>query len=80
MKIQILGMACPECDQVFEHAAEALTQMGIDAEIEMVNDPETIKGMGVYVTPALAIDGEVKVAGQVLSVEQIKAYLSQHGK
>jgi small redox-active disulfide protein 2 len=76
LRIQILGIACPECDQVAANAVEALTELGRDAEIQRIEDPGRVKSMGVYVTPALAIDGDVKVAGQVPSVEQIKKYLT----
>lgn len=77
MRIQILGIACPECDLVTANVAEALAQLGLDAEIERVEDPGKVKAMGVYVTPAIALDGEVKVAGKVPSVEQIKRYLTE---
>lgn len=76
MKIQILGIACPECDRVVANVAEALTALGLDADIERIEDPETVKSMGVYATPALIIDGEVKIVGTVPTVDQIKKYLS----
>lgn len=77
MKVQILGIACPECDQVTANLAEALAQLGLDATIERIEDPGKVKSMGVYVTPAIVIDGEVKMAGKVASVEQIKRYLTE---
>jgi small redox-active disulfide protein 2 len=77
LRIQILGIACPECDRVTANVAEALVQLGLDAEIERIEDPGKVKSMGVYVTPAVAFDGEVKVAGKVPSVEQIKGYLTE---
>jgi small redox-active disulfide protein 2 len=76
MRIQILGIACPECDQVTANAAEALAALGLDAEIERIEDPGAVKAMGVYVTPAIAIDGDIKVAGRVPSVDDIKRYLA----
>jgi small redox-active disulfide protein 2 len=77
LKIEILGIACPECDLVTANVVEALAALGLEAEIESVEDPGTVKSMGVYVTPALVVDGVVKVAGQVPSVEQIKRYLTE---
>lgn len=76
MKIQILGIACPECDLAVERVAEALAALGVDAEIERIEDPGAVKSMGVYVTPAIIVDGEVKVTGKVPTVDQIKKYLS----
>jgi small redox-active disulfide protein 2 len=77
MKIQILGIACPECNAVLAGVVEALSELGLDAEIERIEDPGEVKRMGVYVTPAIAVDGNVKVAGQVPSVAQIKKYLTE---
>jgi small redox-active disulfide protein 2 len=71
MKIQILGMGCPKCRQLEQNARLALEESGIEAEIEKVSDPEAIMDMGVMVTPALAVDGEVKSAGKLLTKEQI---------
>ena len=47
MKVQILGIACPECDLAVERVAEALAALGIDAEIERIEDPGTVKSMGI---------------------------------
>jgi small redox-active disulfide protein 2 len=77
VRIQILGIACPECDAVVANVAEALYALGLDADIERVEDPKAVKAMGVYVTPAIVIDGEVRVAGQVPSVDRIKTYVSE---
>lgn len=77
MKVQVLGIACPECDQVTANVVEALAQLGIDANIQRIEDPGEVKSMGVYVTPAIVIDGDIKMAGKVPSVEQIKKYLTE---
>jgi small redox-active disulfide protein 2 len=77
MRIQILGIACPECDQVVERVAEAMQDLGTDAQVELIQDPRTIKSMGIYVTPAILVDGQVKVAGKVPSVSEIKGYISR---
>jgi small redox-active disulfide protein 2 len=75
MKVQILGTGCPKCKALEQHAREAVTELGIQAEIEKVTDIETIMAMGVMMTPALAIDGSVKSVGRVLSKDQVAAYL-----
>ncbi len=76
MKIQILGSGCPKCRLLEQHAREAAAELGIQAEFEKVQEIEDIMAMGVMMTPALAIDNEVKVVGRVLTKDQIKALLS----
>jgi len=75
-KIQILGTGCPKCKKLTENAEAAAKDAGIDYEIEKVTQINDIMKMGVMVTPALAIDGEVKISGKVASAEDIKAMLS----
>ncbi|MCF7942200.1 MAG: thioredoxin family protein [Spirochaetia bacterium] len=79
MVIQILGTGCPKCRALEAHAREAIQSAGIDATIEKVTELDAIMEMGVMMTPALAIDGEVKVAGKVLNATQILSYI-QGGK
>lgn len=75
-KIQILGTGCPKCKKLAENAESAAKELGIEYELEKVSQINDIMKMGVMVTPALAIDGEVKVTGKVSSPEDIKAMLS----
>jgi len=75
MKIQILGTGCPKCRQLEANAREAVAQKGVDAEIEKVPDIDRIMDMGVMITPALVIDGEVRSVGKVLTADQIAAQL-----
>jgi len=75
-KIQILGTGCPKCKKLARHAEAAANEMGIESELEKVTDINEIMKFGVMVTPALAINGEVKVAGKVASPEDIKSMLS----
>lgn len=75
MKIQILGTGCPKCKQLTQHAEEAVKDLGLDAEIVKVTQINDIMKFGVMVTPALAVDGQVKSAGKLLSVEEIKGLL-----
>jgi small redox-active disulfide protein 2 len=75
MKVQILGMGCPKCKALEQHAREAVAELGLEAEIEKVTDSDAIMDMGVMMTPALAVDGEVKSVGKVLTKDQVIVYL-----
>jgi len=75
-KIQILGTGCPKCRKLTENAEQAVKAAGAQFEIEKVTDINEIMDFGVMTTPALAIDGEVKVAGKVLSVSEIEKFFS----
>ncbi len=75
MKIQILGTGCPKCKTLAENAEKAAQEMGLDFELEKVTDINQIMGFGVMMTPALAVDGNVKVVGKVSTVEDIKELL-----
>ena len=74
-KIQILGTGCPKCNKLAENAKAAAKELGLEFEIEKVTDINEIMKFGVMVTPALAIDGQVKVIGKVISTEEIKKML-----
>jgi small redox-active disulfide protein 2 len=73
--IQILGTGCPKCRMLAENAETAARALGIDYELVKVTDLGEIAGMGVMLTPGLAIDGEVKSSGRVLSPQQIQNLL-----
>ena len=75
-KIQILGTGCPKCKKLAENAEAAAKELGIEYTLEKVTKINDIMKMGVMVTPALAIDGDVKAAGKVVSAEEIKKMLS----
>lgn len=75
MKIEILGMGCQKCSDLYENAKAAASELGIEAEFSKVQDIKEIMKYGVMTTPALAVDGVVKFSGKVLSKEGIKAYL-----
>ena len=74
MKIEVLGSCCSNCTKLYENAAEAVKQSGKEAEVIKVEDLKIIMGYGVLSTPALVIDGVVKVSGRVPKVEQIKEW------
>jgi small redox-active disulfide protein 2 len=74
-KIQILGTGCPKCKKLTENADAAAKELGIEYEIVKVTDINEIMKFGIMMTPALVIDGQVKVVGRVPSPEQIKQLL-----
>jgi small redox-active disulfide protein 2 len=74
-QIQILGTGCPKCKKLAENTAAAAAELGIEYEIEKVSDIAKILEFEVIATPALAIEGEVKVVGKVPSVSELKKIL-----
>ena len=74
-KIQILGTGCPKCKKLAENTRSAAEELGIEYELVKVTDINEIMNFGVMMTPALAVDGEVKLAGKVPSTEEIKVFL-----
>jgi len=76
MKVQILGTGCPKCKQLSANAEKAVAELGLEADIEKVTEIKKIAEFGVITTPALAVDGEVKSSGKLLSPEEIKQYLA----
>ena len=76
MKLHVLGTGCAKCRQLAQNVQAAADALGLDVEIEKVTDPNDIMGFGVMITPALAVEGQVKAAGTVPSVDQIKAMLA----
>jgi small redox-active disulfide protein 2 len=75
MKIEILGMGCQKCNALDKEARQAAKELGIVAEFVKVEDIKEIMKYGVMTTPALVVDGAVKVAGKVPGKEEIKAML-----
>ena len=76
VKLQILGTGCPKCAKLAENAEAAAREAGIDYELEKVTDVNEIMKFGVMLTPALAVDGVVKVVGKVPDPEAIRALLT----
>jgi small redox-active disulfide protein 2 len=74
-KIQILGTGCAKCKKLAENAEEAARSLGIEYEIVKVTDLGEIARLGAMLTPGLAVDGELKSSGKLLSPEQIKSLL-----
>ncbi|MBN1672536.1 MAG: TM0996/MTH895 family glutaredoxin-like protein [Kiritimatiellae bacterium] len=76
-RIQVLGTGCPKCKTLTANAEAAVKTLGVEATVEKVEKLADIMKFGVMMTPALAVDGEVKSAGKVLSAEEIKKFLAQ---
>ena len=75
-KLQILGTGCPKCKKLAENAQAAAEALGIEYTIEKVTDINEIMKYGVMLTPALVVDGVVKVVGRVPDVEAVKKLLA----
>jgi len=71
MKVQILGTGCPKCRALEANVRQAIAEMAIAAEIEKVTGIDAIMAMGVLMTPALAVDGDIKSEGKILTKNQI---------
>jgi small redox-active disulfide protein 2 len=74
--IQVLGPGCQKCKVLFEHAEQAAKELGIEFEIKKVTDISAMMDYGVMSTPALVVNGELKLSGRVPSAEQLKGFLS----
>ena len=74
--LQVLGPGCPKCEKLKEHAERAVKELGIEASVEKITDITQITDFGVMMTPALVVDGEVKIVGKVPSTEEIKQMLT----
>ena len=75
MKVEVLGPGCPKCQMMAKNVEAALRELGISAEVDKVTDIKRIVDMGVMMTPALVVDGQVKVAGKVPGIDEIKGAL-----
>ncbi len=75
MKIEVLGTGCMKCRRLMKNVETAVKELGIDAEIRKVDDITEIMDRGVMLTPALAVDGEMKVSGRVADVKELKEIL-----
>lgn len=76
MKIEILGTGCPKCETLAGYAKQAVAQLELDAEIVKITDINEIANRGVMLTPALAVDGEVKFSGRLPNIDEICDALS----
>ena len=75
MKVQVLGTGCPKCRKLEERVDGVIVELGLECEVEKISDIKDIMALGVMMTPALAVNGEVKSTGKLLSVDEIKELL-----
>lgn len=75
MKIEVLGTGCPKCKKTYNAIKEQLDKLGISAKLVKVEDVNDIVSKGVMITPAVMVDGEIKVEGKVPSVNEITSWL-----
>ena len=76
MQILVIGPGCTRCKTLAQYTEQAVKELGVTAEITKVTDLKQIMALGVMMTPALAVDGKVKLAGRVPTVEEIKKLLA----
>lgn len=77
MEIKVLGPGCAKCHQTEKIVKEAVAESGVDANVEYVTDLAEIARQGVFSTPAVVIDGEVKSVGKVPTKEAVKGWLGK---
>jgi small redox-active disulfide protein 2 len=76
MKIEVLGPGCSKCKATEKNVKKALEELGVKAEVVKVEDIQEIIDRGVMITPAIIIDGKVKIEGRRPTVEEIKKIIS----
>ncbi|MGO9569129.1 MAG: thioredoxin family protein [Desulfomonilaceae bacterium] len=76
MKVEILGVGCAKCVKLYDMVSELVKKNGIDADVVKVEDLKVFSQYGVFMTPALVVDGQVKVAGKVPKEAEIIKWLS----
>ncbi len=74
-KIEILGTGCPKCDKLAEMTEKTAKSLNIDYDLIKVKDVSKFASYGVMITPALVVDGELKIMGKVPSEEELKNML-----
>ena len=76
MNIKVLGPGCPKCHQTEKIVKEAVSEAGVEASVEKITDIMEIAGYGVFGTPAVVINGEVKSVGKIPSKNDVKSWIS----
>jgi len=77
MDIKVLGPGCPRCQQTEKNVKEAVSESGVAASVEKVTDTMKIASYGVFGTPAVVVDGEVKSVGKIPTKEEVKAWIEK---
>ena len=76
MDIKVLGPGCPKCQQTEKIVKEAVAEAGVEAQIEKVTDTMEIAGYGVFGTPAVVVDGEVKSVGKIPKKQDVIGWIN----
>jgi small redox-active disulfide protein 2 len=76
MKVQVLGTGCPKCRETLARVEEAVAGLGVEVEVEKVERIQDIMAFGVVATPAVAVDGAVRISGRLPTVEEIREILA----
>ncbi|MCQ6962524.1 thioredoxin family protein [Methanolobus chelungpuianus] len=77
MKIEILGTGCAKCKKTKEIVEQAVAELGVAAQVVKVEDMDRILSYGVMITPAVVVDGDVKIAGKVPTAEKVKEWITE---
>ena len=77
MEIKVLGPGCPKCQQTEKVVKEAISEVGVAADIEKVTDVMKIAGYGVFGTPAVVVNGEVKSVGKIPKKQDVLAWFKK---
>ena len=77
MEIKVLGPGCPKCKQTEKNVKDVVSETGVDATVEKVTDVMEIAEYGVFGTPSVVIDGEVKSVGKIPTKDEIKTWIQQ---
>ena len=77
MQLLVIGPGCAKCKTLAQFTEQAVRELGVTAEINKVTDLKQIIALGVMMTPALAVNGTIKVVGKIPSVAELKTLLSQ---
>ena len=77
MEIKVLGPGCPKCRQTEKIVKEAVAEAGVEAQVEKVTDTMQIAGYGVFGTPAVVVDGEVKSVGKIPSKQEVSVWIKK---
>lgn len=73
--VQILGPGCPKCKETYDIVSQAVAESGADVTIEKITDFKEIAQMGVFTTPAVVVDGEIKVVGRAPKKSEVAGWL-----
>ena len=75
-EVKVLGPGCAKCEELLEQTKAAISEMGLECDLQKITDITQIASYGVMMTPALIVDGEVKLSGKVPSLDNLKKLLS----